>query len=191
MTGKQNTRRGFTHIKRAGQALPDNAPTNGHPAAFTLIELLVVVLIIGILAAVALPQYQFAIAKSRTVAMMPLGKSMADAEGEYFLAHGSYTSNANNLNFKMPSSCTASSDNGKEWKCGKYFFVHFPVDPWEAVLISYCPDYNTDWDTCSSKRDFHIAWPFAEATKPHQWTCTVDNSSALGRKICSKMFPKN
>ena len=158
---------------------------------FTLIELLVVVLIIGILAAVAVPQYQLAIAKSRTVAMMPLGKSMAKAEEEYFLTHGSYTSNANNLVFKMPNICT-DVENGQRWKCGKYFLVDFSINKWTSILISYCPDYNTDWDTCSSKRDFHITWGLTGTTEaPNSWTCNVDNSSALGRKICNKIFPKN
>ena len=76
----KNTRRGFTQIKRVGQALPDNAPAKGHLAAFTLIELLVVVLIIGILAAVALPQYQKAVAKTRTTEAITMLTALINAE---------------------------------------------------------------------------------------------------------------
>ncbi len=55
---------------------------------FTLIELLVVVLIIGILAAVAVPQYQKAVEKSRAAEALILLKSIKDQQTVCFLEHG-------------------------------------------------------------------------------------------------------
>ena len=56
--------------------------------AFTLIELLVVVLIIGILAAVALPQYEKAVQKSRLAEVAVRVKAMEEAIDLYVLENG-------------------------------------------------------------------------------------------------------
>ena len=86
--------------------------------AFTLIELLVVVLIIGILAAIALPQYQLAVAKSRIGSLMTTGRSIAEAEEMYYLENGEYTSNWDELSLnvpgeKNPTSKTIMFNNGR------------------------------------------------------------------------------
>lgn len=64
---------------------------------FTLIELLVVVLIIGILSAVALPQYRKAVLRAKMTEAIVNTKAIYDAQQLYKMETGEYTDNFEDL----------------------------------------------------------------------------------------------
>lgn len=95
--------------------------------AFTLIELLVVVLIIGILAAVAVPQYQRAVEKSRAMQAVALLKTVGQATDAYFLANGTFPTSLSQLDIDIPESWNgnkkfyermSNAHSNAEWSLG-------------------------------------------------------------------------
>ncbi len=113
------------------ETLNKNASRDPLRSGFTLIELLVVVLIIGILAAVALPQYQKAVTRSQLSTLKNLVDSISNSEEIYYLTHGAYTSSFEELDIEVPTPLNYSI---RSYADGAYF------------------DANYDWGICSIYR---------------------------------------
>ena len=139
---------------------------------FTLIELLVVILIIGILAAIALPQYQKTILKSKYASYKSLGKSLAEAEELYYLEHNKYTVDINNLDISFSeqplqvNSTTGRNIYNFHWGKVQVIDRRFePNEPAPRILVSpyseeiffeeWLPRENTGFPTLAGKQVCH------------------------------------
>ncbi|MBR1373049.1 prepilin-type N-terminal cleavage/methylation domain-containing protein [bacterium] len=159
--------------------------------AFSLIELLVVVLIIGILAAVATPQYQVAVAKSRVSTILAIAKAVAEAQEVYYLSNGEYAHSITALDITLPAACTQLEREGEEmFRCNNYFLLDNSVNSTDAsIRTNYCPNNNATWESCRDNRDFLIVYFLqhypGESSYSSTRRCFWANNSKLGKTICT------
>ncbi len=70
---------------------------------FTLLELLVVVIIIGILAGIALPQYRRAVGKAELAQVISATKAVQNAQDRFYLINNQYATSFDMLDINLPS----------------------------------------------------------------------------------------
>ena len=80
----------------------------GRRRGFTLIELLIVVVIIGILASFAIPNFRNTKGKARAAGLKSDLRNLATAEEAYFYDNLTYTSNLANLNLSLSGGTTVT-----------------------------------------------------------------------------------
>jgi prepilin-type N-terminal cleavage/methylation domain-containing protein len=130
---------------------------------FTLIELLVIVLIIGILAAIALPQYFVAVKKAQFAKLLTLQTAIYNAEKIYFLTNGAYTADFNSLDVQVPKEGVLNPNSNVSTATMSYhdfkITLYANSDPTVCIYglgyeLSSCRYFNGNrWDCRAPKND--------------------------------------
>ena len=96
---------------------------------FTLIELLIVVVVIGILAAMAIPKFQNTKGKAYAASLKSDLKNVATLQADYFYYNEKYASNVTALNFVSTNGVTITivEADGRGWSGQSTHPASFPL----------------------------------------------------------------
>ena len=171
---------GKENVKTLRNAISGNVAiqNNNRQPGFTLIELLVVVLIIGILAAVAVPQYQKAVEKARAMQAVAIVKAIGDAQEVYFLDNSAYATSLTELDIEVPG--TDCVTNGKNRKCVGYF--DFGVD--SITLPNTIALSDRRWEIIKNDQITNAHYVIFRLPEDPTIYCYPTNNSSLGTDLC-------
>ena len=107
---------------------------------FTLIELLVVVLIMGILAAVAVPQYQKAVLAARYKNLLATFQPITQSMERYYLESGTYPSSLSQLDVQVPGKMGGGEGTSSDSRnLNGYCINLYPSSGWYWLTFRKCP----------------------------------------------------
>ena len=148
---------------------------------FTLIELLVVVVIIGILAAIALPKYQLAMDKAKYSRAMTLLAAINSAQNRYRLVNNEVSHSFYELDIDLPPSGKISQ-NGSSY-----------TDTWGGCLL-HATGYGKCHVNLGSKSInvwYFLRWDstYFSSNNRECWVYPKDN--LRGNRLCRAMTGKS
>lgn len=148
---------------------------------FTLIEILVVVLIIGVLAAIALPQYQYVVARAKFGQLLIATRAIAEAQTRYILVHGKKTLDLSELDIDIEGGTYEKNKTKNDriaFNWGK---------------CSMTTDTDRGFIACSMRKPYiGYFYPLELGTLASQigkTCCASASSGKLGKKLCQAEFP--
>lgn len=131
---------------------PTGCPMPNQRRGFTLIELLIVVVIIGILAAMAIPKFNATKGKAHFAGMRSDLRNLTTAEEAFFYDHNKYTTSLDSMYVTpshgdvvtvleaTPTGWSATSQNPESWPhfCALFLGDAAPVSPATASGVVAC-----------------------------------------------------
>lgn len=140
-------------------------------SGFTLIELLVVVLIIGILAGVALPQYKKAVDKTKLSNLVSIMKTIAQAQEAYFLENGVHTQNWDDLAISLPGTSAGA-------------FFSMPPKSFSLSTNSYF------WAEDSTVQGIDLYFFYSNHTWSNKFACYAKADNSYADSLCKSLSGK-
>lgn len=155
--------------------------TNQNSGGFTLIELLVVVLIIGILAAVAVPQYQKAIVKAKFAPIPIVANRLLQAEIVYYYEHGDWTQSLSDLDIQVPAGCKLMEE---------FAFERF-ICPFGQGTVEYSVWKSGGWRVTATTSSETGMWLYYYIMLTPEGTsnpeCMAQGGDKMGKYICEEV----